>query len=104
MIGLDTVIEGVLLGGVYALFALGLSLIFVFTELFGLCGGDDVFQEDIAFAVIGCFFGLVDRSGFDFERGGGGSAHEVRVVFPLPEENGLFNPFFILFAHPWAST
>lgn len=28
MSGLDTIIEGVLLGGVYALFALGLSLIF----------------------------------------------------------------------------
>ena len=40
MIGLDTVIEGVLLGGVYALFALGLSLIFGIMRLVNLAHGD----------------------------------------------------------------
>jgi branched-chain amino acid transport system permease protein len=40
MSGLDTVIEGVLLGGVYALFALGLSLIFGIMRLVNLAHGD----------------------------------------------------------------
>src|ERR1700693_4942416 len=40
MIGLDSVIEGVLLGGVYALFALGLSLIFGIMRLVNLAHGD----------------------------------------------------------------
>ena len=40
MIGLDTMIEGVLLGGVYALFALGLSLIFGIMRLVNLAHGD----------------------------------------------------------------
>jgi branched-chain amino acid transport system permease protein len=40
MNGFDTVIEGVLLGGVYALFALGLSLIFGIMRLVNLAHGD----------------------------------------------------------------
>jgi len=40
MSGVDTVIEGVLLGGVYALFALGLSLIFGIMRLFNLAHCD----------------------------------------------------------------
>lgn len=40
MSGLDTLIEGVLLGGVYALFALGLSLIFGIMRLVNLAHGD----------------------------------------------------------------
>lgn len=40
MSGLDTIIEGVLLGGVYALFALGLSLIFGIMRLVNLAHGD----------------------------------------------------------------
>ncbi|WP_315834713.1 branched-chain amino acid ABC transporter permease [Bradyrhizobium prioriisuperbiae] len=40
MTGLDTIIEGVLLGGVYALFALGLSLIFGIMRLVNLAHGD----------------------------------------------------------------
>lgn len=40
MSGSDTIIEGVLLGGVYALFALGLSLIFGIMRLVNLAHGD----------------------------------------------------------------
>ena len=40
MSGVDTIIEGVLLGGVYALFALGLSLIFGIMRLVNLAHGD----------------------------------------------------------------
>ena len=40
MNGFDTIIEGVLLGGVYALFALGLSLIFGIMRLVNLALGD----------------------------------------------------------------
>jgi branched-chain amino acid transport system permease protein len=40
MNGVDTVIEGVLLGGVYALFGLGLSLIFGIMRLVNLAHGD----------------------------------------------------------------
>jgi branched-chain amino acid transport system permease protein len=40
MSGFDTLIEGVLLGGVYALFALGLSLIFGIMRLVNLAHGD----------------------------------------------------------------
>lgn len=40
MSGFDTVIEGVLLGGVYALFAFGLSLIFGIMRLVNLTHGD----------------------------------------------------------------
>jgi branched-chain amino acid transport system permease protein len=41
MIGwLDTIIQGVLLGGLYALFALGLSLIFGIMRLVNLAHGD----------------------------------------------------------------
>ena len=40
MSGFDTVIEGILLGGVYALFALGLSLIFGIMRLANLAHGD----------------------------------------------------------------
>ena len=40
MSGFDTVIEGILLGGVYALFALGLSLIFGIMRLVNLAHGD----------------------------------------------------------------
>jgi len=40
MSGFDTIIEGILLGGVYALFALGLSLIFGIMRLVNLAHGD----------------------------------------------------------------
>jgi len=38
--GVDTIVEGVLLGGVYALFAVGLSLIFGIMRLVNLAHGD----------------------------------------------------------------
>ena len=40
MIWLDTVIQGILLGGLYALFATGLSLIFGIMRLVNLAHGD----------------------------------------------------------------
>ncbi len=40
MIGIDTIIQGVLLGGLYALFASGLSLIFGIMRLVNLAHGD----------------------------------------------------------------
>src|SRR5713226_4715056 len=40
MNGFDTIMEGVVLGGVYALFALGLSLIFGIMRLVNLAHGD----------------------------------------------------------------
>lgn len=40
MIGVDTIIQGVLLGGLYALFAAGLSLIFGIMRLVNLAHGD----------------------------------------------------------------
>lgn len=40
MIGIDTIIQGILLGGLYALFAAGLSLIFGIMRLVNLAHGD----------------------------------------------------------------
>jgi branched-chain amino acid transport system permease protein len=40
MIGLDTIVQGVLLGGLYALFAAGLSLVFGIMRLVNLAHGD----------------------------------------------------------------
>ena len=51
MIWLDTLIQGVLLGGLYALFATGLSLIFGIMRLVNLAHGD--------FMVLGAFAVLV---------------------------------------------
>lgn len=51
MIVLDTVIQGVLLGGLYALFATGLSLIFGIMRLVNLAHGD--------FMILGAFAALI---------------------------------------------
>ena len=40
MIWLDTIVQGVLLGGLYALFAAGLSLVFGIMRLVNLAHGD----------------------------------------------------------------
>ena len=40
MIGLDTLVQGILLGGLYALFAAGLSLVFGIMRLVNLAHGD----------------------------------------------------------------
>jgi branched-chain amino acid transport system permease protein len=50
MIVLDTLIQGILLGGLYALFATGLSLIFGIMRLVNLAHGD--FMVVAAFAVL----------------------------------------------------
>ena len=51
MVLLDTLIQGILLGGLYALFATGLSLIFGIMRLVNLAHGD--------FMVLGAFAVLV---------------------------------------------
>jgi branched-chain amino acid transport system permease protein len=56
--GLDTVIEGVLLGGVYALFALGLSLIFGIMRLVNLAHGDLILLAAYLVLSITTAFGL----------------------------------------------
>ncbi|MGO4712674.1 branched-chain amino acid ABC transporter permease [Bradyrhizobium sp. 2TAF24] len=58
MSGLDTVIEGVLLGGVYALFALGLSLIFGIMRLVNLAHGDLVLLAAYLVLSLTTAFGL----------------------------------------------
>src|SRR5450631_1598286 len=60
--GLDTLLEGVLLGGVYALFAVGLSLIFGIMRLVNLAHGDIIVLAAYliltAMAVAGVSLGL----------------------------------------------
>ena len=51
MVWVDTVIQGILLGGLYALFAVGLSIIFGIMRLVNLAHGD--------FMVLGAFAVLV---------------------------------------------
>ncbi len=52
---LDTIVQGVLLGGLYALFATGLSLIFGVMRLVNLAHGD--------FSILAAFLAVVDRAG-----------------------------------------
>src|SRR6202021_3702272 len=85
--GLDTLLEGVLLGGVYALFAVGLSLIFRIMRLVNLAHGDIIVLAAYliltAIAVAGVSLGLATFltilvmfvAGFALQglvRGGGG--------------------------------
>jgi branched-chain amino acid transport system permease protein len=59
MIGwLDTIIQGVLLGGLYALFALGLSLIFGIMRLVNLAHGDLIVLGAFIILAIARAFGL----------------------------------------------
>lgn len=58
MNGLDTILEGVLLGGVYALFALGLSLIFGIMRLVNLAHGDLILLAAYLVLSITTAFGL----------------------------------------------
>ena len=58
MIWLDTLIQGILLGGLYALFATGLSLIFGIMRLVNLAHGDLMVVAAFAVLVIVNAFGL----------------------------------------------
>jgi len=58
MSGIDTVVEGVLLGGVYALFALGLSLIFGIMRLVNLAHGDLIIFAAFVILALATSFGL----------------------------------------------
>jgi branched-chain amino acid transport system permease protein len=59
MIGwIDTVIQGVLLGGLYALFAAGLSLIFGIMRLVNLAHGDLIVLGAFAILALGAWLGL----------------------------------------------
>ena len=55
---LDTVIQGVLLGGLYALFAAGLSLIFGVMRLVNLAHGDVIVLAAFALLALAQFCGL----------------------------------------------
>ncbi len=61
MIWIDTLIQGVLLGGLYALFAIGLSIIFGIMRLVNLAHGD--------FMVLGAFAVLVGIEALDLPIG-----------------------------------
>ena len=55
---LDTIIQGVLLGGLYALFAAGLSLIFGIMRLVNLAHGDLIVLAAFAILALGAWLGL----------------------------------------------
>src|SRR5216683_6092481 len=55
---LDTIIQGVLLGGLYALFAAGLSLIFGIMRLVNLAHGDLIVLAAFAILAIAAWLGL----------------------------------------------
>ncbi|MBL8576541.1 MAG: branched-chain amino acid ABC transporter permease [Mesorhizobium sp.] len=58
MIWLDTILQGVLLGGLYALFAAGLSLVFGIMRLVNLAHGDLLVMAAFLILVIVTMFGL----------------------------------------------
>ena len=75
---LDTIIQGVLLGGLYALFAAGLSLIFGIMRLVNLAHGDLIVLA--AFADPGAGAGARPRS---VRRRAARAAADVRVGYAL---------------------
>ena len=58
MIWLDTLLQGLLLGGLYALFAAGLSLVFGIMRLVNLAHGDLIVLGAYVILGIGTAFGL----------------------------------------------
>lgn len=58
MIWVDTIIQGVLLGGLYALFAAGLSLVFGIMRLVNLAHGDLIVMAAYLILVLVTFLGL----------------------------------------------
>lgn len=58
MIWLDTLVQGVLLGGLYALFAAGLSLVFGIMRLVNLAHGDLIIMAAYLILVLVTLFGL----------------------------------------------
>lgn len=58
MITLDTIMQGILLGGLYALFAAGLSLVFGIMRLVNLAHGDLIVLSAYLILVIASAFGL----------------------------------------------
>src|ERR1700728_4113424 len=56
--GLDVLLEGVLLGGLYALFAAGLSLIFGIMRLVNLAHGDLIVLAAFVILTIAAWLGL----------------------------------------------
>ncbi|MGQ0565817.1 MAG: branched-chain amino acid ABC transporter permease [Gemmobacter sp.] len=58
MIWIDTIIQGILLGGLYALFAAGLSLVFGIMRLVNLAHGDLIIFAAFAILLIGSVTGL----------------------------------------------
>src|ERR1700761_8232540 len=55
---IDALIQGVLLGGLYALFASGLSLIFGIMRLVNLAHGDLIVLAAFAILALGAWFGI----------------------------------------------
>lgn len=58
MIGVDTIVQGVLLGGLYALFAAGLSLVFGVMRLVNLAHGDLIILAAYLILVVTTVLGL----------------------------------------------
>lgn len=58
MIWVDTIVQGILLGGLYALFAAGLSLVFGIMRLVNLAHGDLIIFAAFAILLITSTFGL----------------------------------------------
>ncbi|WP_431299895.1 branched-chain amino acid ABC transporter permease [Tabrizicola sp. BL-A-41-H6] len=58
MIWIDTIVQGILLGGLYALFAAGLSLVFGIMRLVNLAHGDMIVFAAFAIMLITSTFGL----------------------------------------------
>lgn len=58
MIGIDTIVQGVLLGGLYALFAAGLSLVFGVMRLVNLAHGDLIILAAYLILVVTTVLGL----------------------------------------------
>lgn len=58
MIWIDTIVQGVLLGGLYALFAAGLSLVFGIMRLVNLAHGDMIIFAAFAILLMTSTFGL----------------------------------------------
>ena len=73
MIWLDTLVQGVLLGGLYALFAAGLSLVFGIMRLVNLAHGDLIVLAAYLILVVVTALGLQP-----LPRGAGRRAGDVR--------------------------
>ena len=58
MIWIDTIVQGILLGGLYALFAAGLSLVFGIMRLVNLAHGDMIIAAAYGILLITAAFGL----------------------------------------------